>query len=346
MNLKNGLVKSFMGTSPLVSIILPIYNVEAYLPRCLESIKRQTYRKFEAVMVNDGSTDTSREIAMKYALEDNRFKLVDRPNGGLSAARNTGMANMHGDYVVFVDSDDWAEPSFIEELLKSIISNCSDMACCRLRYVNLQKNSFVDYGKPYRQELIEGSDIAIDALLVKNIHTPVWAKIYNVAFLKKHRIEFYEGIVNEDTLFTTLVTLNAKRVSFVDKVLFNSLERLGSISRSSQERLFRDMAIVMSEIESYMRNNGHRSNLPLVEAYEARYVKAMLYNLLQSAQRLPYGKFMEVYRLCMRETLYKKYVHVAHFLPLRHRVLSHLSLNPYLFLSCFALMRMMGFRMH
>lgn len=335
-----------MGTRPLVSIIIPIYNVEKYLPRCLESIKKQTYRKFEAIMINDGSTDTSREIAAEYSLEDSRFKLIDRPNGGLSAARNTGMRNMHGDYVIFVDSDDWAEPTFVEELQRSITLFCSDMACCRLRYVNLQRGVSKEYGKAYRCDLIEGEDIAIDAFLVKNVHTPVWAKIYDVEFLRKYQLDFYEGIVNEDTLFTTLVTLNAKRVSLVNKVLFNSLERSGSISRSSQEKLFHDMAIAMSEIEIYMRKNGYWSKSSFVEAYNARYVKAMLYNLLQSAQRLPHDKFMEVYKYCMIETSYRKYVSIAHTLPLLHKILSRLSLNPYLFLFCFAFMHRMGFRMH
>lgn len=334
-----------MCLEKLISIIVPVYNVAPYLKRCLDSIKDQSYKKFEVIIVNDGSTDCSREIAKKYTEIDSRFILIDRINGGLSAARNTGMTIAKGEYLVFIDSDDWAEPNFLESLLRNITVHKSDMACCRLRYMNLDKKKCYVYGKPFTREILVGKDIALDAFLVNSIHTAVWAKMYRTSFLKENNLKFYEGIVNEDTLFTTQVCLNAKKVSFVNQTLFNSLERSGSISRSSQEKLFRDMKIALDEIKSYIFKNNFNSK-EILECYNTRYIKAMLYNLLQSAQRLPNDKFFEIHKLCMTETDYLKYNRAALRLPLAHKLFTKLSFNPYLFLIAFKLIHFLGFRMH
>ena len=101
----------------LVSIIIPVYNVETYLERCLESICRQTYRQLEVLLVNDGSTDASAAIARRYADSDSRFTLYNKENGGLSSARNYGIERAAGEYMVFVDSDDYVDENYVEYLL-------------------------------------------------------------------------------------------------------------------------------------------------------------------------------------------------------------------------------------
>ena len=106
--------------APKISVIIPVYNVEEYLPVCLDSVLAQTFSDFEAVCVNDGSPDNSAAILEKYAKKDARIKVVSRPNGGLSAARNTGLENACGEYIYFLDSDDYIHPQLLEILYKKI----------------------------------------------------------------------------------------------------------------------------------------------------------------------------------------------------------------------------------
>ena len=116
----------------LVSLIIPIYNVEQYLDECLRSVEMQTHRNLQVILVNDGSTDQSMHIASKYASRNEGWELHNRHNGGLSAALNTGMEVVRGEYVAFVDSDDFVEPDFIERLLRNLLLFNADVSCCNL----------------------------------------------------------------------------------------------------------------------------------------------------------------------------------------------------------------------
>lgn len=329
----------------LVSIIIPFYNVEDYLYACLNSISTQTYEHLEIVLVNDGSGDGSRSIAEKFVLKDQRFILIDQPNRGVSAARNAGLSQMSGQYVVFVDSDDWMASSFVETLLRNIKTEDSDFACCRLEYVNKEKGRRYIYGKEFRKPSVEGRDILRDSLLVENIPTPVWGKIYKASFLRKFQLRFEEGIVNEDTLFTSLASIYARKVSFVNEVLFYSLERSGSISRASYKRLLRDMDIALSKVRSKMCDedvfNGNNEAF-----YYARYIKAMLYNLLQAAQRLSYSEYSGIYSYCVNQTHYFEYHKWVRFLPIYHQILFSVSRSRLLLYMVLRLLNRSGFYMH
>lgn len=114
--------------NPLISVIVPIYNVEAYLPRCLDSIVNQTYRNLEIVLVDDGSPDNCDAICDDYALRDHRIRVIHKENGGVSSARNTGLDIMQGQYLMFVDSDDWISPDAVQALYERLIRDDSDMA--------------------------------------------------------------------------------------------------------------------------------------------------------------------------------------------------------------------------
>ena len=121
---------------PLVSVIVPIYNVEDYLQTCCNSILSQSFNNIEVILVNDGSTDGSCEIAKQIEKKDSRVILIDQRNGGLSAARNAGLKVAKGDYVLFVDSDDWIEKNCIQELYQDIQRNNSDVSCCLAQYIS------------------------------------------------------------------------------------------------------------------------------------------------------------------------------------------------------------------
>lgn len=114
----------------LISIIVPVYNVEKYLEHCLNSIINQTYKNLEIILVNDGSTDNSLEICESFKQKDSRIKIITKGNGGLSSARNEGLKIAKGNYISFVDSDDWIDADFIKALYNNLISTDSDMSTC------------------------------------------------------------------------------------------------------------------------------------------------------------------------------------------------------------------------
>lgn len=329
-----------------VSFIVPIYNVEVYLSKCLDSISKQTYSNIEVLMVNDGATDSSREIAKHFSDIDSRFILIDRENGGLSAARNTGLSRVSGQAVVFVDSDDFIEPEYTELCVNRLRETDSDMVCCRLQYDNPFTSKKHTYGHDLPTEILTKDDIIVNAFLVKDIHTPVWAKVYNTEFLIKHSLKFYEGIVNEDTLFTSQVSMHARRVAFVNRSLYHSMERPGSISRSSQDRLIADMEKALSLVRKYMEQHGIWQKDKFRQAYYTRYIRSFLYNLLQAVQRLPFDDFKTIHHQCVTTTNYLKYGYEAKMLTLPYRMMYNLSKQPALFKIVFKCISIFGFKMH
>ena len=128
----------------LISVIVPVYNVEQYLERCINSIINQTYKNLEIILVDDGSTDSSGSICDTLYTSDNRILVIHQDNGGLSCARNTGIDHNRGKYVTFVDSDDWIDIRMIEKLYSRIIKDNSQIAFCNLAYVDQQGNEYYD----------------------------------------------------------------------------------------------------------------------------------------------------------------------------------------------------------
>lgn len=329
------------------SVVVPAYNVEKYLPKCIESITGQTYSNLEIILVDDGSPDHCLQIMQSYAGQDARIVVVSQPNGGLSAARNAGLKIATGDYVAFVDSDDWIEPNMFAELADKIHEASPDFLCFRLQYDREDSGGNWVYGSPYPEGAMDDPDrILEDTLQVRTIPTPAWSKVYNRRFLCDHGLLFKAGIVNEDTLFSIQVACHATKVVFVNGVFYHTVERAGSISRSAQDRLFRDMAIALEDAKTYLMRENRLQNPRIGRAFGFRYMKSMLYNILQAAQRLPFSRFKEVHAICMRETEYKSYGRVCRSMPFQYWLLYRLSLVPHVFYGMFKMMYLFGVRMH
>ena len=124
----------------LISVIVPIYNVENYLRMCLDSIQNQTYKNFECLLINDGSPDNSAEICREYAAKDSRFRYFEKENGGVSSARNLGIERSEGVYITFVDSDDWVEPDYLEVLYSIIVQEKADISVSTYKQFNTKEN--------------------------------------------------------------------------------------------------------------------------------------------------------------------------------------------------------------
>ena len=224
-----------MKNNPKVSIIVPIWNTEKYLKRCLNSIINQTYKNLEIILVNDGSPDNSEKIVNEYVKTDKRIKVIHQKNQGLSAARNSGLKIATGDFVTFVDSDDEIKPEMIEELLSAIEKTNSDIAICSFNetFPNGKTKSFLKT----KEEKIYSTKSALKAMLKEeNFNLAATMKLYSKNSLGK--IEFPIGKFHEDVGTTYKFIQNAKKVVFVPKDYYIYHHNNSSIISKFNEKKF------------------------------------------------------------------------------------------------------------
>ena len=213
----------------LISVIVPVYNVERYLRQCIESITNQSYKNLQIILIDDGSKDNSGKICDEYAEKDKRIEVIHKENAGVSAARNTGLDNAKGEWITFVDADDWVEKNFCEILIKKAIENESDCIACGYNKVycnNTEKNVVLQCYE------ITGIEFVKDILYVQNglgfCHMKLWKK----SVIDKVRFE--EDLkVGEDALFCIQVGENINKFFMLDIPLYNY-----RINRNSAVRKF------------------------------------------------------------------------------------------------------------
>lgn len=215
----------------LVSIIIPVYNVEEYLSECLESVLNQTYRNLEVILVNDGTKDGSGKICQFYADIDKRVTYITQKNQGLSAARNTGSSVASGEYAMFVDSDDFLELNAVEELVKAI--DGFDIAMCGFYW-------YKDNDNKKESRKIEKKEISENEFwkLYYNGYHSETVVVWNKLFRKGAVPQFQVGRINEDEFFVNEAIKG--RISVVDKPLYYYRQREGSITKSAKTNDFAD----------------------------------------------------------------------------------------------------------
>lgn len=194
----------------ILSIIVPVYNAEQYLDKCINSILDQTLTDFELILVNDGSTDSSWEICNKYEKKDYRIKVFDQKNSGQGRARNTGLKDAAGKYIAFVDSDDWVDCDYFEKLVKACERNDAEVSCASIiRAGKYSKKFRIKYTK---EEIYTDFQEKIDTARVPNM-CYVWNKVYLKSFLDRINLKFIEGMYFEDVDFV------AKAIYFSNKIV-------------------------------------------------------------------------------------------------------------------------------
>ena len=210
-----------------VSVIVPVYNVEKYIKRCLESIINQAYTNLEIILVNDGSTDASRSVCEEYCQKDPRIIILDKKNGGLSDARNYGLDRCSGDYVFFIDSDDYMSTNCIKRLYDNIVKTESDIATALFAEFDESEKPKEEQGK----EKTLKTEKALEWLLYrKRCTTSAWGKLYKKDLFKD--IRYPVGKICEDLPVTYKLFAKAKRVSIDSSKLYYYLLRKNSIIRS------------------------------------------------------------------------------------------------------------------
>jgi len=210
----------------LISVIVPIYNVEDYLNRCVDSIINQTYKNLEIILVDDGSPDNCPQMCDDYAKKDSRIKVVHKENGGLSDARNAGMEVATGEYVSFIDSDDYISLDFYETLMQTMLENNSDIIECSV--VKFYENGkFDEYSDDLKVANYETVD-ALGGLIDENpFRQHVWNKLYKSSVALD--IPYAVGKLNEDEFWTYQVFGKANKVTKINKTMYYYFQRSGSI---------------------------------------------------------------------------------------------------------------------
>ena len=254
-----------------VSVIVPVYNVYNYLDKCLTSLVNQTLKEIEIIIVDDGSPDDSYKIIDKYAKKYQNIKAYKKENGGLSSARNYGIKYATGEYIAFLDSDDYIENNMYQEMYEKAKSHDFDMVVSDLYYVYDGKR--VEASSNVSKDLFKREDIKNSML---NIYPTAWNKLYKSEMLKKSKVKFKEGIWYEDVEFLYRLFPYIKTIGVVSKPLYNYVQRSGAITSTYDERLL-NYIDNFNGIVDYYKEKGFYDDYKLELEYSyVRYLYATL----------------------------------------------------------------------
>lgn len=264
------------STLPLVSVIIPVYNVEKYIKQALDSVVNQTLKNIEIICVNDGSVDNSFEIVKKYAQIDSRFVLLEQKNNlGQGVARNSALEIARGDYIMFLDPDDYYELNACEEAYNQISKNKNDIVFFNLHYF---KEKFGKEYKKISQErekifniLANNTDLKLYELEVNLIISAwVWCQIYSRDFIKANNIKFSEGRFGEDLVFFIKSFIESKSSSVLNKALYN-YRTLGQNKKSiNYSEYYNDGFIAKENCYNLIRNSKNR------DVFLKKYIKYLI----------------------------------------------------------------------
>lgn len=247
---------------PLISIVVPVYNVEEYINECIESIQKQTYTNLEILVINDGTKDRSIEV-IKDLMNDPRIQVINQSNQGLSGARNTGMRAAKGKYISLIDSDDKVKPTFIEELYQKAIETDADIV----------RGSFRDFDGKVPDGWVTDFNIcpskgteALKQFLNQSLSFVVWSSLYKTSFLKNKKLEFTPGILLEDGDFTTRSYLLASCVATVDTPNYCYRIRPGSILTTNNSQKMSDSELfIINKFIKFHQNTMNAETKSLIE---------------------------------------------------------------------------------
>ncbi|MBM6691184.1 glycosyltransferase [Fusobacterium mortiferum] len=245
-----------------ISVIVPVYNVEKYIKQCLESIVNQTYRNLEVIVVNDGTKDNSMEIVEEF-LSDKRIKVINKENGGLSSARNRGIEEATGDYISFVDSDDYLKLNMYEILINNL--NNEDILVFNYTRVdnrtnNIQKEKYLD--TRYLCNLSSN-----ESYLYSELENVCWNKLYKIEYIKKNKFSFLE-ILYEDAFWKVETIFSTSKIKLIDEALYyyrinrkDSIMELGkNFNKGFYEKQLKSYQLILKKIDNFIKKNKNNLN--------------------------------------------------------------------------------------
>ena len=272
----------------LVSIIVPVYKVEEFLPKCLDSILHQTLQEWECILIDDGSPDKSGNICDEYSMKDARFRVIHKENGGVSMARQVGIDNSRGDYCIHVDPDDWIESDMLDSLYQKAISEDADMVICD--YIA----EFPDK-KICMPQLLNSYDhlAVLEGIYFLNIFGSCWNKLIRRDIITRYMIKFPEDVnYCEDVIFNTKLLLHDIKVVHLDKALYHYIRgrNINSLGWLQQTKEHRSICDIIAE-----RN---KNAFPIFESAYPDFVEKLKFDLkyLEYAQMRPWEEYHNRYQ--------------------------------------------------
>ena len=243
----------------LITIIVPVYNVEKYIRECIDSLLNQTYRNLEIVLVDDGSTDKSGDICENYTIADSRVKVIHKKNEGLGFARNTGLTVAQGKFVTFIDSDDVTDADLIERLLNGI----ADLKCdtCIGGFKRISENGTTSFIEQYNTALFTGADVynKLFARMLGSapdkhdaIRMSVWNVMYSMDIIRKYKIRFpsERKFISEDIIWDSEYYKYAKRVGIIDSTAYNYRITPGSLTQKYKPDMLKKICVLYNEMSN------------------------------------------------------------------------------------------------
>ncbi|MBR5438689.1 MAG: glycosyltransferase family 2 protein [Clostridia bacterium] len=236
----------------LISVIVPVYNVQKYLPRCIESVLNQTYKNFELILVDDGSPDNCGAICDEYAKKDDRIKVIHKQNGGVSSARNAGIKIAQGEFINFIDSDDWIPNDSLENMINLQKENNVDLVCCTYER-HLPNNKIVSVKFCDKFLNIEKVDHEEINILLSDLFRGPWTKLYKSSIIKVNNILFEENVkIGEDTIFVYSYLNKSKSIRCSNLIAYKYMINETSAMRSKHEDFYKYIiAVTQAKIKFF-----------------------------------------------------------------------------------------------
>lgn len=275
----------------MISIIVPVYNAEKYIRRCINSIINQTYTNFELILIDDGSSDKSSNICDEYAACDGRIKVIHTENKGVSSARNTGLNVANGAYIGFVDSDDWLESDMYEFLLENAENYKADISCCNY-YVNGDKETIIEHQQI--ESIVSYNEGCTESFLErKTFGNNIWNKIFKKSVIKEgFNVDLSIG---EDAYFLFKVCLNSKSIVCCKEAKYHYFIRMGSATKTGfNPKVFQSLVFTDMIIDD-VKNKAPKS---VDKAYAYGYMSyfnvlnAIIYHKMESKYPMQYEKIV------------------------------------------------------
>ena len=253
-----------------VSVIVPVYNVEKYIDKCINSLVNQTLKDIEIIIVNDGSPDNSEEIIKKYLKKYQNIKYLKKKNGGMSSARNYGLKYASGEYIGFVDSDDYVSFDMYEKMYNKAKNDDLDMVVCDINYVYPNHTMRVDCG-------IKDDKSSIQDLFINN-YPAVWNKIFKKSIFDDNNLEFKTGVWFEDVEFIYRILAYVKKFGVIHETFNQYVQREGSITHTVSLKIYDYIDNMNGIIEFYKKRKIYENYKKVLEYVYVRYLYATFIN--------------------------------------------------------------------
>jgi len=317
-----------------ISVIVPVYNVEKYLARCIDSILAQTFADFECILIDDGSSDNSPAICDEYAKKDDRIKVIHKENGGVSSARNTGLDVAQGEWITFIDSDDWVENNILDLLLNNAVKNNCDMSVCGLRSLD-ENEKELSKSKQMPLETLDKNTAKKTLLGFEKFTSCVVGKIVKKEYAGKVRFRL-EIKVCEDGLFWFEIIDNIDNLIYDSTPCYNYLQTENSLTRSKKAiENYKDVFIATQKMLELEKNKSIKRK---IKSYEASIANGWCYLMIKS------GAFDKEYYLYYSRIVIKNilFYFLDNNIPLKHKIMAILTLFPFLYKKLILLVKSKG----